>query len=162
MTMLKFVTGLFAILLITVIPIVLKAEDICEESTDRVEYYLTEFVEEAAQTRHVSKEMVERLFTAVACEPDIYEIGITLGIRRLVPGGGEYCVNMSTLRLTDRLSEIKDTELDEGDTVTVSARVVSPSLFSRLTRRYDTAREGVEGSICMGRRIGWGMKDEND
>ena len=160
--MLKFVTGLFAILLITVIPIVLKAEDICEESTDRVEYYLTEFVEEAAETWRVSKEMVERLLYSVACEPDIYEIGITLGIRRLVPGGGEYCVNMSTLQLTDRLSEIKDTELDEGDTVTVSARVVSPSLFSRLTRRYDTAREGVEGSICMGRRIGWGRKDEND
>ena len=57
MTILKFVTGLFAILLITVIPIVLKAEDICEESTDRVEYYLTEFVEEAAETRRVSKEM---------------------------------------------------------------------------------------------------------
>ena len=67
MTILKFVTGLFAILLITVIPIVLKAEDICEESTDRVEYYLTEFVEEAAETRRVSKEMVERLFTSVAC-----------------------------------------------------------------------------------------------
>lgn len=162
MTILKFVTGLFAILLITVIPIVLKAEDICEESTDRVEYYLTEFVEEAAQTRRVSKEMVERLFTSVACEPDIYEIRITLGIRRLVPGGGEYCVNMSTLQLTDRLSEIKDTELDEGDTVTVSARVVSESLFSRLARRYDSAREGADGSICMGRRIGWGKKDEND
>ena len=162
MTILKFVTGLFAILLITVIPIVLKAEDICEESTDRVEYYLTEFVEEAAETRRVSKEMVERLFTFVACEPDIYEIGITLGIRRLVPGGGEYCVNMSTLQLTDRLSEIKDTELDEGDTVTVSARVVSESLFSRLARRYDSAREGADGSICMGRRIGWGKKDEND
>ncbi len=162
MTILKFVTGLFAILLITVIPIVLKAEDICEESTDRVEYYLTEFVEEAAETRRVSKEMVERLFTSVACEPDIYEIGITLGIRRLVPGGGEYCVNMSTLQLTDRLSEIKDTELDEGDTVTVSARVVSESLFSRLVRRYDSAREGADGSICMGRRIGWGKKDEND
>ncbi|MBR5368386.1 MAG: hypothetical protein IK138_03785 [Lachnospiraceae bacterium] len=155
MTILKYVTGLFAVFMITILPMILKADDICEESTDRVECYIASFVGEAAERRLVSRQMVERLVASIACEPDIYEIGITIGIRRLVPGGGEYFVNMTFPQSDDILAELVDIDLGEGDTVTVYARVVSPSFFSRLTHRGDGAYGETNGSICMGRRIGW-------
>ena len=154
MTVLKHVTGLVAIFLVTVFPIMIRSGDICEESADRAEAYVSSFVDEAAAQRMINGMCIDKLSALLAREPDVYDFYVTVGIRHLVPRGGSYYVNMEHEQIMSLIERGETISLEEGDTVTVCATVSSPSQFSRITGMYENERERDNRKITVGRRIG--------
>ena len=154
MTILKYLTGLAAVFLVTIAPMIVKAEDICMESSDRAETYVSAFVDGVARKKTIGEEDIKELIRALAVEPDIYEIRVTAGIGYPVPGGGNYFVNLEHEQIMTVMAGGEKVCLNEGDTVTVRAAVISPSVFSRITGRYDTPEKREARSIRMGCRVG--------
>ena len=154
MTILRLITGLFAIFLITLFPVIVRSEDICEESTDRVESYLTSFVDKVAAGGLIEDKGLKKLIFSLSREPDIYEVDVEASVRFIVPGGGEFFVNVDSERIR-AITEGGDVlRLSEGDIVRVSATVTEPSAFSRLTGRYGSPAEREASRVSRGCRIG--------
>ncbi len=154
MSVLKYITGLFAVFLVTLFPVIIRCGDICEESADRVEAYVSSFVDEMAEKRKISRTIFERLTSSLAREPDIYDLQVTVGIRYLVPFGGSYRVNMGYEQIISLLERDETVFLEEGDTVEVNVGVSSPSQFSRIAGRYGSKKERDARRVRMGCRIG--------
>lgn len=154
MTVLKYATGLFAIFLITFFPIIVRSEDICEESADRVESYLTSYVDKVAAGGVIEDTGLKKLISSLAREPDVYEVCVTAYIKHIVPGGESYFVTVENGQIRSILDRKEKLFLSEGDTVRVSARVTVPSLFSKITGRYDSQTEREAREFSCGRRIG--------
>jgi len=154
MTVLKHVTGLFAIFLITVLPLRVKAVDVCEDSRDRMEAYVSAFVDEVENSKEISEKSIGNLALLMSYEPDLCEFRVTVGIKYLVPDGGSYFVNMEHEQVIEHLDREGALALSEGDTVRVRVSVVSPSVFSRIAgMSYNRKGEAAE-RVSMGRRIG--------
>jgi hypothetical protein len=102
----------------------------------------------------ISDERLEKLICGLACEPDIYDVEITVGIRHIVPGGGSYYADINDSQVRSMLGRGETILLSEGDTVTVRAEIVSPSVFSRLSGRYEGTLKRHAAGISMGRRMG--------
>ncbi|MCR5431629.1 MAG: hypothetical protein K6E95_03630 [Lachnospiraceae bacterium] len=158
MALLKYLTGLFAVFLVTLFPMMLRAEDICEESRNRVECAVEVFTDEVADEREINAECVKRLTQRLAVEPDVYEITITVAVCHMVLGGEKYHAEMEHDLIMRLLERGESVVLNEGDTVTVGVRAVSPSIFSKITGRFTSERKKDAGQICMGCRIGRGSE----
>ena len=155
MTILKFVTGVFAVFLVTVVPVIIRCDDICEESLYRVEAHVTGFLDGVKERGFIEKSDTDYLKSALSLEPDVYEDRITVGVRYLVPGGGSYSVDLCNAQITEMLGRGEKIFLKEGDTVRVEVMVTSPSVFSRIAHRYASPGERAASAVNGGRRIGW-------
>ncbi|MCR5829941.1 MAG: hypothetical protein K6F93_06325 [Lachnospiraceae bacterium] len=155
MTALKYVTGLFAIFMLMLFPVKIKVADICEDSVDRVEAYVSSFADEVSAEKKIDMAGVEKLAGLLAVEPDIFDLRITVAIKHLVPGGGSYSVGIDHDEITDILEREGQLSLSEGDSLYIDVSVVEPSVFSRMAGRYKNERERKAGKISIGRRIRW-------
>lgn len=156
MTALKYLTGFFAIFLVAVLPVGIRAGDICEESLDRIEAAALSFVEDVAAERSLSGGDYKKLLDSLSREPGLYRVNIGVGIRYVVPDGEIYHVNMEHHAIEEIIGAGGVLELNEGDTLILSIKPVSESVFSRIAPGYNGLRGSEFGKISMGRRIGRG------
>lgn len=147
----KILGTIILVLLSVIVPLIIKAEDVCEESRNRVDVCLEELTQQVGAGQCLTSDMVDSCLRTISLEPDIYFTEFVVGIRMLHNDGEDTSYDILTEELYGILDTLGELVLSEGDVFSAKATLKQAGFFTRLS-----GRSFMEGGFTLtsGCRIG--------